>query len=74
MEAKTAGKLKLVEKDGGKYWIEDTEGGNGMCYLIKGDYLYLSFRNNWLCYSEPTIIINLKNNVTTFSLMNNVIA
>ena len=71
MTAKTIDRLTLVERDGGEYWIEDPVGGNGLCYLIKGDYLYLSFRNNWVCYSEPTKIINLKTHVTVFSLMNN---
>ena len=70
MTAKTMGRLTFIEKDEIKYWIEDAEGGNGMCYMIKGDYLYLSFRNNWLCYSEPCKIINLKTHVTVFSLMN----
>lgn len=70
MTAKTINRLTLVEREDGQYWIEDPEGGNGMCYLIKGDNLYLSYRNNWLCYSEPCKIINLKTHVTVFSLMN----
>ena len=74
MKAKTSGKLKFIEKGNSKYWIEDTEEGNGMCYMIRGDYLYLSFRVNWLCFSEPTKIINLKTKVTVFSLMNGEVA
>lgn len=40
MEAKTNGKLKYKEHDGGKYWIEDEVNGNGLCYMEKGDYIY----------------------------------
>ena len=40
MEAKTNGKLKYKEHDGGKYWIEDEVKGNGLCYMEKGDYIY----------------------------------
>ena len=61
----------FIEKDDKKYWIEDTEGGNGLCQMTKGDYTYLSYRLNWLCYSEPTKVINLKTHVTVFATMNN---
>lgn len=60
IDAKAKGKLQMVEKDNGKYWVEDKETGSGLCFLEKGDYIYLSRRNNFICYSEPAKIVNTK--------------
>lgn len=70
MDAYVSGKLKMKEHDGGKYWIEDTETGSGLCFMEKGDYIYMSRRNNFICYSEPAKIVNKKSQVTVFSMLN----
>ena len=70
MKAKSDGKLKYKEHDGGKYWIEDEVNGNGLCFMEKDDYIYMSRRMNFMCYSEPAKMINTKSQVAVFSMLN----
>lgn len=70
MNAYVSGKLKEVEHDGGKYHIEDITTGTGLCYMEKNDYIYMSRRNNFMCFSEPAKIINKTSSVTVFSMLN----
>ena len=60
MKAKADGRLKYKEHDGGKYWIEDEVNGNGLCLMEKAEYIYMSRRMNFMCYSEPAKMINTK--------------
>jgi hypothetical protein len=52
--AMAAGKLTLKEIDGEKYWIEDAEGGNGLCILQTKDNEYMySRRMEWQTHGFP---------------------
>ena len=53
-DAYRRGDLKKVSKDDGTYWIEDTEGGNGLCiYSDKSNVTYHSRRKNWKACGFP---------------------
>ncbi len=69
MDARSANKLTTVERGGDTFEVEDAENGNGLCYMTSNNSIYLSYRNDWKTYNEPTKIIQTETNNVIFSMM-----